>query len=693
MKKSKPRTRPKKHPAPAPAAPVTAAARLEHLAPWLLVLILCGAFFLYLPCLDYDFVFDDHMLVAENPFIRSLPLALESMLNPISYRPVRTITYAVDYAIGGGQPLFFHLSNLFYHLMVIGALWLVLRAMGLRVGVVLVALSFFALHPVHIDAAVYISGRRDLLAAMFSLLSFWSYLQYRRTGRKWLWLPVVAFFLLAFFSKEAGIVVPLLIFLYDYLDELRHHREKSVPASLWAGWREIWRRGKIIYGIMFGAGLLLAAYFSFGRTITGKIGWWGGDIITNFLTVAKIYWYYLFLMVAPVTLRADYSYDSFPIAYHWGDALGLAALAGVLALLGGLVFLALRGRFTPAFWGLWFFATLLPMSHIVPHHELLAEHYLYLPSAGFCVLVALGLKGLYERRRGAAVAVGFLFGVFLAVTGILHMPAYTNDLKLFGQVLELAPRCVRANNYMANSHFEKGNWPAAAEHYRAIVATPVRFEREDMDVEEITELWTSRRRTRREIINREIGYYVNAYQRLARIHLAAGERQAALDLYRQGGENFPILYNDLGRVLAEQGQYEEAVAWFLKARASEAVISPVLRSSIYYNLGTALLALERLDEAKEFIWKSQRDLPQGRPPHAAMANYYLALILWRQQVPEDVVVRRLKAALAFGLAPTEATNARSLLDRLGGTPRPHRRPAPSAPASGNSFPLPSPPDR
>ncbi|MBN2431895.1 MAG: hypothetical protein JXQ27_10480, partial [Acidobacteria bacterium] len=417
MKKSKSRIRPKKPLPSPPAAPAAGAARLEHLAPWLLVLILCGAFFLYLPCLDYDFVFDDHMLVAENTIIRSLPLALESMLSPISYRPVRTLTYAVDYAVGGGQPLFFHLSNLLYHVMVIGALWLVLRAMGLRLGVIIVALTLFALHPVHIDAAVYISGRRDLLAAFFSLLSFWCYLQYRRTGRKWLWVPVIVLFLLAFFSKEAGIVVPILIFLYDYLDELRHHREKSAAASLWAGWRAIWHRGRVIYGVMFGVGLLLAAYFSFGRTITGKIGWWGGDIVTNFLTVAKIYWYYLFLMVAPVTLRADYSYDSFPIAFHWGDILGWVALAGVLVLLGLLVIQAVRGRFTLAFWGLWFFATLLPMSHIVPHHELMAEHYLYLPSVGFCVLVALGLKWLYERHRGVAVAVGILFGVFLAVSG------------------------------------------------------------------------------------------------------------------------------------------------------------------------------------------------------------------------------------------------------------------------------------
>jgi tetratricopeptide (TPR) repeat protein len=637
---------------------------VEQLTPWLLVLLFFGAFFIYLPCLDYDFVFDDHMLVADNPVIRSLPTALESMLNPISYRPVRTLSYAVDFAIGGGNPLFFHIANLLYHLMVLAALWLVLRAMGLRSPLVLVALAFFAIHPVHIDAVVYISGRRDLLAALFSLLSFWCYLEFRRTGRVWLWIPLVGLFLLAFFSKEAGIVVPILIFLYDYLEQLSRNQEASVPRALWEGWRQVWRRGRVYYGIMFGAGAFLAGYMVIGRTVTGKIGWWGGDLVTNFLTVAKIFWYYIFLLVAPVTLRADYSYDSFPISYDWADPLGLAAVVGVVLIIAALVLQALRGRFAIAFWGLWFFVTLLPMAHFIPHHELLAEHYLYLPSAGLCVLLALGLARLARWKRLMAVASGILFAAFLAVSGWIQMPAYANDLALFERVVSLAPRCVRANNFLGNRYYELGNTAAAREYYQAIVDTPVRFEREEMNTEEITELWTSLRRARREVMNREIGYYVNAYQKLARIHLAAGNKPAAVEVYQKGGVTFPILYNDLGRVLAEEGRYEDAIVWFRKARESEAAISPLLRSSIYYNLGTALLALERLDEAKEFIWKSQRDLPQGRPAHAAMANYYLALILWRQQVPDDVVVRRLKTALAYGLAPMEATNARNLLARL-----------------------------
>jgi tetratricopeptide (TPR) repeat protein len=517
---------------------------------------------------------------------------------------------------------------------------------------------------VHIDAVVYISGRRDLLAALFSLLSFWCYLRFRQTGRIWLWIPLVGFFLLAFFSKEAGIVVPMLIFLYDYVEQLARTPEESFPKALWESWRQVWRQGRIYYGIMFGAGALLAGYMVIGRTVTGKIGWWGGDLLTNVLTVAKVFWYYIFLMVAPVTLRADYSYNSFPIAYEWADPLGLAALAGIVVLVAGLVWLAARGRFAVAFWGLWFFVTLLPMAHIIPHHELMAEHYLYLPSAGICVLLALGLRRLAVWKRGVSIAAGILFAGFLAVSGWLQMPAYTNDLALFERVVSLAPRCVRANNYLGNRYFELGNMPAARAHYEAIVDTPVRFEREEMNSEEISELWTSLRRMREQVMNREIGHYVNAYQKLARIYLAAGDKTSAVELYKRGGEAFPILYNDLGRVYAEEGRFEEAIVWFRKARESEAAISPLLRSSIYYNLGTALLALERLDEAKEFIWKSQRDAPQGRPAHAAMANYYLALILWRQQVPDDVVVRRLKTALAYGLAPMEAANARSLLARL-----------------------------
>ena len=157
--------------------------------------VLFGAFILYLPCLEYGFVFDDHSLVENNPAVSSLPEAARQLVSlNVGYRPLRTFSYAVDHAVGGMDPMIFHLSNLLYHLLVLLAMGWVFREAGLSLPVTLTALALFAVHPVHADTVAYISGRRDLLAALFSLLAFGSFLRFRKSGRLGWWLPVLLCF-------------------------------------------------------------------------------------------------------------------------------------------------------------------------------------------------------------------------------------------------------------------------------------------------------------------------------------------------------------------------------------------------------------------------------------------------------------------------------------------------------------------
>src|SRR5260370_30656590 len=70
-------------------------------------------------------------------------------------------------------------------------------------------------------------------------------------------------------------------------------------------------------------------------------------------------------------------------------------LSGILVLsaLGAGIFALGRHRLA-SFAILSYFALLLPVSQIIPHHELLADHYLYLPIFSFSLLVGLGAKAL-----------------------------------------------------------------------------------------------------------------------------------------------------------------------------------------------------------------------------------------------------------------------------------------------------------
>lgn len=622
---------------------------------WAALVVLAGVM-LFVPSLEYDFVFDDFSLVQNNETVQSLGQAARAMVQGVAYRPLRTLSYALDHAVGGMDPFVFHLSNLVWFALLLAVAWRVLRAAGLGDGAALAALALFAAHPVHVDAVAYISGRRDLLSALFILLAFWAYLQFRRTRRAWWWAAVLAGFLLAFLAKELGIVVPALIFLYEWVEETAAAEGKPW-RRLGRGFGRTLRNGWWYWLPAAAVGAGLVVYKVFLTTTSGKVGWWGGSFITNLLTVAKVLAYDLWLMVLPVTLRADYSYDGFPIAYTWADPLGLAAAALVVTLLAALVWLAATGRRQAAFWGLWFFVALLPVAHLVPHHELLAEHYLLLPSLGACALGGLGLAWLHGRNRRLAWAAGGGVMVFFAVALLAHSPTYRDNVTLFADTVAKAPRCVRANRVLAEHHFDRGEYNRAVPYLERILEVPPLFERERAGAEErrrLTRVMTGRRG---EYVNREVGMYMTTYRQLGHIYETRGEYQKAIDLFLGGsrlGALEDMFYNDLGNLYARTGQWDEAARWFRRAVADDPQ-----NHMAWSNLAAVHAEQGRLDESRKCLEQAIRIRPDF-----AQAWYNLAMLLARQDAPAGQVAGHLSRALELGLPSPDKENAAALLKRL-----------------------------
>ena len=641
--------RPAPQPTAAPARPAVGAGG------WAAFIILAGVL-LYAPGLEYDFVFDDFALVKNNPAVQSLAQAAQATVQGVAYRPLRTLSYALDHALGGMDPFVFHLSNLVWFALLLVAAWRVLRAAGLGDGAALAALGLFAVHPVHVDAVTYISGRRDLLSALFVLVAFWAYLQFRRTRRAWWWAAVLAGFLLAFMAKELGIVVPALIFLYEWIEETAA-AEGGPWRRMGAGVRRTLRRGWWYWLPIAALGAGLAFYKVFLTAPSAKLGWWGGSFATNLLTVAKVLVYDLWLMVLPVTLRADYSYDGFPIAYTWADPLGLAAAVFVAALLAALVWLAATGRRQAAFWGLWFFVAILPMSHLVPHHELLAEHYLLLPSLGACALGGLGLAWLHGRNRRLAWAAGAGAVVFLTVVLLVHNPVYRDNVSLFADTAAKAPRCVRANRVLAEHHLDRGENDRAATYLERILAVPPLFEREQLSAAERRRLAQVQKRRRGEYVQRDLAMYLTTYRQLGHIYETRGEYQKAIDLFL-GGSRFGALadmfYNDLGNLYARTGRWDDAARWYRRAVADDPQ-----NHMAWSNLAAVHAEQGRLDECRRCLEEAIRIRPDF-----AQAWYNLAMLLARQDAPADRIAGHLTRALELGLPAPDRENAAALLNRL-----------------------------
>jgi hypothetical protein len=352
---------------------------LYSVIPLLLLFVL--PWIVYYNTLHNDFIFDDLPLIQGSKILPSLDSFSDLgkvFTQKSGYRPVRTLSYAIDYHLSGLNPVSYHLSNIFFHSVTVLFVYLItVSLLPNRISAFCAAL-LFAVHPVHTDSVAYIAGRRDILCALFYFMGFFCFLKFRQTNRLVYVLLTFVAYGLSMGSKEMGVTLPAVLFLYDLFNQVSSG-EKGLalgPVRAIAGaFKRTVIKHAYFYGIIFAGALTFSYYKVFVNSPSHQSIYYGDSMWVTFLTVGRILVHYIRLLLFPVHLVADYSYDAFPLSsslFEVSTLLSLALLSGLLLL---IIRKITRNKWL-AFGGIWFFITLLPVCHIVPHHELLAEHYL-----------------------------------------------------------------------------------------------------------------------------------------------------------------------------------------------------------------------------------------------------------------------------------------------------------------------------
>ncbi|HKA56966.1 MAG TPA: tetratricopeptide repeat protein [Candidatus Binatia bacterium] len=576
----------------------------------IVALLLAGAIGgVYYNALGNGFVFDDYLVLVNHPTIPRIVANPRLALVPavVGYRPLRTLSYALDYRLGGMQPWVFHLGNLVYHwitacLVFLVALRLVAGCQapvagpsdrglgtadpGLRTA--LFAAFLWALHPIQTDAVTYISGRRDILTGLFFFLGLYAFLRLRSAGpglwagRRWFWggAAFLAYFL-GMLSKEMAVTLPLVMLCFDYVREVRLRGVRFgwgyVRELGGAGVRTVWHH-KYLYLPLLLAGACFVWYAAFVVLPSWRVSWYGGTITANFLTVARVWVYYLYLLIWPVPLLADYT-GAFAVSRSLHDPWVLQALGLLLVL-----FLVILGTFRysrmAAFAGLWIVITLLPVSHIIPHPEMMAEHYLYIPSFGFCLLVALALarltanlkfrasslkpqvSSLWKPALGYGLLVTLL--TFYAVRTVVRNRDWRDELTFYTRLVGNNPYSARARLGLGLIYDRSGLPRMAITHY-------------------LIGLQLSPRDPR--LLN-NIGA---AYQKLGELEDA--EKAYLLSL-KVDPHNSKTL-NNLGFLNIEKAQFERAHSYLEQAEK----LSQGRDSAVYANFGLVYEAQGKLPES------------------------------------------------------------------------------------------------
>lgn len=502
--------------------------------------------------LSNGFVWDDDWYVVENEGIRrswshifehfSAPdLYMRGLDTPICpiWRPLRNISYTVDYSLWQLNPFGYHLSNLVLHVLNCVLLFLVSSRLMGKTAAGFAAGMIYAVHPVLTEAIAWIKGRDDLLVSFFFLsatLCFLHILDNPKLGR---WSLLFLFLVVCtLLSKEAGIcLIPTMLAFCFFRRANYQAAIAQKDASRQEGQRLFPRSVITLCLIGFG----LTVLYVYVRTIIlGRLSQMpltSDRLTSTYLTMVHVMVYYFQLAILPINLTCDYS--AFPVIKSWLEPAFLLSFAWLLCL-AVLVFRIRHRAPWLAFGVIWFYVNLVPVSNVVPTMQLLAERFLYLPMAGICMASGALFAEVYDRLRDNGVwPRRFLYcltALILSLLGagtIARNTEWKNTQTVFEAALKVSPDNVRMGHMLAITAVNQGKYDRVIELLDGQIS---------IDASTATML-------------RNLGYAL--YQ--------TGERERGLDLLRAAirkGPDFAQPYEDLGHIRVGDGKFLEAVKWF-----------------------------------------------------------------------------------------------------------------------------------
>jgi tetratricopeptide (TPR) repeat protein len=378
------------------------------------VIVLATA--VYLNALANGLVWDDPIILTRQLLafqsLRDLIFLPRNIpqFSPDYYRPLTILTYLVDHAIGGASPFMFHFSVVVFHVVTTYILFrfamVLFGAQPMAVATAGLGAALFAVHPIHSESVAWGAGRSDVLACGFSLAGLLVFLSQQQPPWRRSTLAGGLVFA-ATLAKETA--VPLLV-LTPLSDILLGRVGQGTASLVHRAARR--RRGaapgppsRMLLYLPFAValGLYMGAREAVLGSAVGAESTLGADTLVRLIGAVG---HYLFKLVLPVRQCAYVS--DLPTA-------PLALLATTVAvLLLAVICLSARRNGQPivSFLLLWIGLTLAPSLAIVLKIPAapVAERYLYLPSAGYCLLLAYGGTRLFlaltsREARVAVVAV------------------------------------------------------------------------------------------------------------------------------------------------------------------------------------------------------------------------------------------------------------------------------------------------
>jgi 4-amino-4-deoxy-L-arabinose transferase-like glycosyltransferase len=381
----------------------------------------------YAPALGGGFVWDDHVLVEQNPLLTGPLSRIWLTADAADFWPLSYSALWVEWRLFGADPTGYHLVNVLLHATTAVLFWRVLRR--LQVPGAWLAALLFAVHPVAVESVAWTSELKNMLSGPLYAGTILAWLRSREEGGRPWYAAALGLFVLAVLAKTSTVVLPVvLVGILLYRERRLHRRDLDlVPffaVSLASGLATIWFQWT---RAMLGT--------PSARALVERIG---GSAWALAAYLQKAY--------VPVDLALVYApWPVDPSSRWFYVPLALVPAAAALA------WLARNGPARPVIFALAFHAVVvLPVLGILDMVFLdfspIANHLQYLALIGPATLAAFGLARLAERpaaRRVALAGAGALV-VALGVDTAFRSTAFADDLTLWRRAEEDGPQSLTA---------------------------------------------------------------------------------------------------------------------------------------------------------------------------------------------------------------------------------------------------------
>jgi len=491
---------------------------------WQVLIIIALSAIIYLPFLNNPFIWDDEQFIVKNVHILTFDLLAIFTKNTTAgaglvdnyYRPLTSLTFALDYQFWRLNPIGFHLTNWLLHTASAIVLLFLLRSLGISNRWSAIIALLFTIHPVQTESVIYINSRGDSLYTLFLLSGLWCFVkvlknksiqlrfyeQKTQIGRWWLVILSILFFLLAIFSKEIALAGLGLYFLVFFVVKIQHaatstRHPELVSASSKQGSHHQSSRLRHFFAIfkpnaqelttLVSITLIALSYLTLRATVLNFASIADSvDYLPNYqdslpirlLTFSRALFQYPLVLIAPINSHMEHNLptvNNLLSPFPWVVLLALISLA-FLAIMEWITYRSVW----IAFGSLWFLGLLIPVSGIIPINGLFYEHWLYLPQVGFWLVIlavfkltGLGQKfaKLFKNKSHASqiiLIIAILLVIVLSSLSILQNYRWADPVRFYIYTLRFTDSA-RLRNNLAMSLAEKGRVTEAIPQYlRAI---------------------------------------------------------------------------------------------------------------------------------------------------------------------------------------------------------------------------------